>query len=809
MRIRCENCGAKYSISEDLLKKKVTKFRCKKCQHIMVVKASEESDEEEHTHAGHPSHPEIPQPHSISASSSPSVPSFFPETHEGATHIATSPPRTQPVSSSPAARVVATANPSVSAGSGSFSMDDYDVPGSEDTFHGSAAGHHRSESDMYAGQDTSATHQHFAPPSVSIPLSRNDQALDDEFEQAFQEQEEATQVRRTPTVPVHNDIAPNHQEQALVPLSQLRALAVAEAKEMEAVDTKVFSINALETLRKERKSAQQAREDELRQKRAEAPASTGRWHSNEDGPAAAAPAVNPVEAEWYVIVNDQQLGPWSFAEVKNKIRSGEVKADTHIWKDGFNDWRKVSAVPTFVAALSSGGVGEPKPAPPPAPGLVPVPPASRPSLPSLPAMGNGGAIAIGGGLSVAPATRTGDLFSLANQEMTNITRKPSSPAAQLLQEPEVGIMPAGPAFLTGAQPAFSQPAPVPGYQFTGAYPGYGSSIINTKEEQPSHLKWIIIGSVSVILLLVLGGSIVFYNMYSQLKQRPNETKTSDVRGTPASSEGSPRIEPLAVTPPPRPQMQPVQVPPPVAVVAPRPVQTQPTPTVVRTVAVRQTEPAPTPRATRVARQSTRTRRVQRTRTARPTRSRRTVARYMPPRRQTSSSSSSDSASDTPPPPPPPPGGGSDAPPPPPPPPPGGGSGDAPPLPPVGGGDKSGLNDNALGSILGSGGNPVRTRRAAPPPRTGSLPESLRKDQVASVIRSKGYTINNCQERFASGTKSISVSWVIQRNGRPKSVSVSGASNSQFVSCVKQAVGGWRFPQFSGDPIDISDVPFQF
>lgn len=806
MRIRCENCGAKYSISEDLLKKKVTKFRCKKCQHIMVVKASDEVDEE-HTHTGSPSTPDNPQPHLGAA-----TPSFFPESQEVlATHIASSPPRMQAAPRASAAHVdegaytQATAAPSASFVSPS-SPSHY-VPGEEDTFHGFASGQQAQEADLYAGQDTSTTHQHLAPPASSaIPVSRTDQALDDEFEQAFQEQEEATQVRRAPTAPAYSEIAPNHQEQALVPLSQLRALAVAEAKEVEAVDTKVFSIDALETLRKERKSAQQIREEELRHKRAESPSSTGRWHSSEDAPAVGGPA--PSDPEWYAIVNDQQLGPFTFAEVKQKIRTGEIKADTHIWKDGMSDWRKVSAVPTFMASLAGSPQGEAKPAssPPPAPGSAPPPP----SRPSLPAMSNGGSIALGGGLSLAPtpAKQTGDIFSLANQEMTNITRKPTSSVAQFLQEPDPGIMPAGPAFSTGAQIPFAAPAPAPGYQLTGAYPSsfgtqsstFGSSLTTSKHEESSKLKWIVIGSVSLVLLLLIGGSIVFYSMYSRLKQQPSQDTPSQTdmpqrTGTPVNPER------IAMVPPPRPQVQAVVVPQPVAVAPVRKVEIRPTPApVVRQVEERET---PKPRARRTR---TRTQRVQRTRKSRPSRSRRTVARYVPPRRESDSSSSSSSAE--PPPPPPPPGGGGSDTPPPPPPPPGGGSSDAPPLPPVGGsGGKTGLNEGELGNILGSGG--AKPRKTTPARTTSNLPESLSKDQVASVIRSKGYTINNCQERLASGTKSISVSWIIQRNGRPKSISVSGASNSQFISCVKRAVSGWRFPQFSGDPIDISDVPFQF
>ncbi|MBU1897586.1 zinc-ribbon domain-containing protein, partial [Myxococcota bacterium] len=41
MRIVCDNCGAKYQISDDKVRNKVFKIRCKKCQHVIVVRAGQ------------------------------------------------------------------------------------------------------------------------------------------------------------------------------------------------------------------------------------------------------------------------------------------------------------------------------------------------------------------------------------------------------------------------------------------------------------------------------------------------------------------------------------------------------------------------------------------------------------------------------------------------------------------------------------------------------------------------------------------------------------------------------------------------
>ena len=43
MKIVCEACQAKYSISDDKVRGKAFKIRCKKCSHIIVVRAADGS----------------------------------------------------------------------------------------------------------------------------------------------------------------------------------------------------------------------------------------------------------------------------------------------------------------------------------------------------------------------------------------------------------------------------------------------------------------------------------------------------------------------------------------------------------------------------------------------------------------------------------------------------------------------------------------------------------------------------------------------------------------------------------------------
>jgi predicted Zn finger-like uncharacterized protein len=51
--------------------------------------------------------------------------------------------------------------------------------------------------------------------------------------------------------------------------------------------------------------------------------------------AAAAPAS---DGGWHLVVDGEQVGPMSDADVRTKIERGEVKADTYTWKEGFADW---------------------------------------------------------------------------------------------------------------------------------------------------------------------------------------------------------------------------------------------------------------------------------------------------------------------------------------------------------------------------------------------------------------------------------------------------------------------------------------
>jgi len=72
---------------------------------------------------------------------------------------------------------------------------------------------------------------------------------------------------------------------------------------------------------------------------------------------APAPAEAPAGAPegWHLVIDGDQVGPISDSEVKERFQRGEINADTYIWKEGFADWLKLSAVPEFAPLMPAGG----------------------------------------------------------------------------------------------------------------------------------------------------------------------------------------------------------------------------------------------------------------------------------------------------------------------------------------------------------------------------------------------------------------------------------------------------------------------
>ncbi len=57
------------------------------------------------------------------------------------------------------------------------------------------------------------------------------------------------------------------------------------------------------------------------------------------------------EAEWFVAIDDQQVGPWTLEQVGESWKRGELSADSLVWRAGMEDWASLSSIPELVNEL--------------------------------------------------------------------------------------------------------------------------------------------------------------------------------------------------------------------------------------------------------------------------------------------------------------------------------------------------------------------------------------------------------------------------------------------------------------------------
>src|SRR4051812_3808562 len=75
-------------------------------------------------------------------------------------------------------------------------------------------------------------------------------------------------------------------------------------------------------------------------------------------PAAAAPVAAADAGGWHLVVDGDQVGPVPESDIKARIERGEINGETYVWKEGFADWLKLSAIPEFASLVTpaDGGV---------------------------------------------------------------------------------------------------------------------------------------------------------------------------------------------------------------------------------------------------------------------------------------------------------------------------------------------------------------------------------------------------------------------------------------------------------------------
>src|SRR6185369_7277629 len=65
-----------------------------------------------------------------------------------------------------------------------------------------------------------------------------------------------------------------------------------------------------------------------------------------------APAAD--DAVWHLVINQDQVGPLTVAEVQQKYAGGEIDGETFAWREGFSDWLPLSQVDAFAGLVTSG-----------------------------------------------------------------------------------------------------------------------------------------------------------------------------------------------------------------------------------------------------------------------------------------------------------------------------------------------------------------------------------------------------------------------------------------------------------------------
>jgi len=93
-----------------------------------------------------------------------------------------------------------------------------------------------------------------------------------------------------------------------------------------------------------------------------------------EAPAAPAAAAAPLAGEWYLAIDDQQVGPMPPEGVRTRWEAGEIGPDTLVWCAGQADWGPLSSVQALARYLAPVPRGErPLRAPEPAPAASPAP----------------------------------------------------------------------------------------------------------------------------------------------------------------------------------------------------------------------------------------------------------------------------------------------------------------------------------------------------------------------------------------------------------------------------------------------------
>jgi DNA-directed RNA polymerase subunit RPC12/RpoP len=74
-------------------------------------------------------------------------------------------------------------------------------------------------------------------------------------------------------------------------------------------------------------------------------------HQSSTATAGVQPAAESAQAQWYAVVNGQQSGPFTEAQVSEYLVAGSLDAQSFVWCEGMSNWEAISSVPQLNALL--------------------------------------------------------------------------------------------------------------------------------------------------------------------------------------------------------------------------------------------------------------------------------------------------------------------------------------------------------------------------------------------------------------------------------------------------------------------------
>ncbi|WIG98372.1 adventurous gliding motility protein GltJ [Myxococcus sp. SDU36] len=516
---------------------------------------------------------------------------------------------------------------------------------------------------------------------------------------------------------------------------------------------------------------------------------------------------NAAAHEWYVAIDEKQVGPFNVEKVKDLWDRGEVGPDSLCWRSGFSDWIPLSETAELASVLA------PRPS-------KPVIVAPEPVSGSTPTVSSGpvqSAFSAGKGArgDSGPASASEEavgwkpsaasvLASLVKEENDALSKPPPTPAPALGREPvsqsrllDVPMPPPEPvsspslrgAEVPMAQPMpygqqpvqqYQQPAPMPYGHQPG--PQYAQPMPAPYPPQPSYPaaypsqgggkgKMGLFAGIAAGLLLVGGGAAALFlkggGSADAAPANPPVAAATPVATPPPPPSSPPANEaPVVAAPPPVNPATPPSAPP--TEVAAAPVNTPPPETTPTTVATPPAPPVETPKpeetvVAKVERPSSR-------RTASPRREAPEPRASAPARAERPSSNDSDDDFDE-----------------------------------LFGTKKS-----------NSGAKPSAARPTAyvPPEPGGGVPDRLQQSDIMAVVLANKPAIVKCVNEQKKKDPSLSgklvMRWTIQTSGKTAAVScrTNEFRSTYMASCISGLIKSWSFPRHKrqGEPIDF---PFTF